>query len=54
MTTLVTGASGFLGSHLTRQLVARGDDVRVEVRAEEVQISEEVEELVAHRLSGQP
>src|SRR5712675_386477 len=33
MTTLVTGASGFLGSHLTRQLVARGDDVRVLLRA---------------------
>jgi len=33
MTTLVTGASGFLGSHVTRQLVARGDDVRVLMRA---------------------
>ena len=32
MTTLVTGASGFLGSHVTRQLVARGDDVRVLMR----------------------
>src|SRR5437879_11749690 len=29
MSTLVTGAAGFLGSHVTRQLVARGDDVRV-------------------------
>jgi dihydroflavonol-4-reductase len=26
---LVIGASGFLGSHVTRQLVQRGDDVRV-------------------------
>lgn len=26
------GASGFLGSHVTRQLVARGDDVRVWIR----------------------
>jgi len=32
MTTLVTGAAGFLGSHVTRQLVARGDDVRVLLR----------------------
>ena len=29
---LVIGASGFLGSHVTRQLVHRGDDVRVMVR----------------------
>jgi dihydroflavonol-4-reductase len=33
MTTLVTGAAGFLGSHVTRQLVARGEDVRVLMRA---------------------
>jgi len=32
MTTLVTGAAGFLGSHITRQLVARGDNVRVLMR----------------------
>ncbi|WP_045877266.1 NAD-dependent epimerase/dehydratase family protein [Pseudofrankia sp. DC12] len=29
---LVMGASGFLGSHVTRQLVERGDDVRVWIR----------------------
>jgi len=33
MTTLVTGASGFLGSHMARQLVARGQSVRVLLRA---------------------
>jgi dihydroflavonol-4-reductase len=33
MTTLVTGAAGFLGSHVARQLVARGDEVRVLMRA---------------------
>jgi len=32
MTTLVTGASGFLGSHVARQLVAHGEDVRVLMR----------------------
>jgi dihydroflavonol-4-reductase len=32
MTTLVTGASGFLGSHVARQLVSRGEDVRVLMR----------------------
>jgi dihydroflavonol-4-reductase len=33
MSTLVTGAAGFLGSHVTRQLVARGEEVRVLLRA---------------------
>ena len=33
MTTLVTGAAGFLGSHVARQLVARGEMVRVLMRA---------------------
>ena len=32
MTTLVTGASGFVGSHVARLLVKRGDEVRVLVR----------------------
>ena len=32
MTTLVTGASGFVGSHVTRQLVSAGQSVRVLVR----------------------
>jgi dihydroflavonol-4-reductase len=33
MTTLVTGATGFVGSHLARQLVAAGERVRVLARA---------------------
>ncbi len=33
MTTLITGATGFVGSHLTRLLAARGEPVRVLVRA---------------------
>jgi dihydroflavonol-4-reductase len=33
MLSLVTGATGFLGSHLTRLLAARGEKVRVLVRA---------------------
>src|SRR5262249_34150389 len=32
MTTLVTGAAGFIGSHVTRLLVEHGDAVRVLVR----------------------
>jgi dihydroflavonol-4-reductase len=32
MIALVTGASGFLGSHIARQLVARGESVRVLLR----------------------
>jgi len=32
MTTLVTGASGFVGSHVARQLVSAGQSVRVLVR----------------------
>jgi dihydroflavonol-4-reductase len=33
VTTLVTGAAGFLGSHVARQLVERGEEVRVLMRA---------------------
>ena len=33
MTVLVIGANGYLGSHVTRQLVEAGEDVRIMVRA---------------------
>ncbi len=35
MSTLVTGASGFIGSHVTRQLLERGESVRLLVRSPE-------------------
>ena len=31
-TTLITGATGFIGSHLARAVAARGDQVRVMTR----------------------
>ena len=50
MTTLVTGATGFLGNHVARQLVAAGQSVRVLVRATSNLSS--LEGLPAERVTG--
>src|SRR2546428_3421167 len=50
MTTLVTGATGFLGSHVARQLVARGEAVRVLVRL--TSRLRAIEDLPVERASG--
>ncbi len=50
MKTLVTGATGFLGSHVARQLVAEGEDVRVLVR--ESSDTRALEGLSAERCVG--
>jgi dihydroflavonol-4-reductase len=48
--TLVMGASGFLGSHVVRQLVARGDDVRVLLR--ESSSTKGIDDLTVERHYG--
>ena len=50
MTTLVTGASGFVGSHVARQLAEAGHRVRILVRAEST--SPLVADLPAERVEG--
>src|SRR5256886_9641309 len=50
MTTLVTGAAGFLGSHVARQLMARGDDVRVLLRASSTNAA--IEDLSLEYVTG--
>ncbi len=50
MTTLVTGATGFLGSHVARQLVSAGHSVRVLVRTTSNQ--QALDGLVAERVVG--
>ncbi|RUP32318.1 MAG: NAD-dependent epimerase/dehydratase family protein [Mycolicibacterium sp.] len=47
---LVMGASGFLGSHVTRQLVERGDDVRVLLR--ETSSTRGIDDLDVERCYG--
>jgi dihydroflavonol-4-reductase len=50
MTTLVTGATGFVGSHVTRQIVNAGHTVRVLVRASSN--SKSLEGLAVERAQG--
>ncbi|GAC1400189.1 MAG: NAD-dependent epimerase/dehydratase family protein [Mycobacterium sp.] len=47
---LVIGANGFLGSHVTRQLVAEGHDVRAMVRPNAVTVG--IDDLPVTRFSG--
>jgi dihydroflavonol-4-reductase len=50
VTSLVIGANGYLGSHVTRQLVADGQDVRVMVRPEATTIG--IDDLKVTRFLG--
>lgn len=50
MSKLVIGANGFLGSHVTRQLVAAGHDVRVMVREGATTIG--IDDLATERFVG--
>src|SRR3977135_4428663 len=50
MKTLVTGATGFLGSHVARQLAGRGEQVRVLVRP--ASDTRAIDGLEAERLLG--
>ncbi|TRW88940.1 NAD-dependent epimerase/dehydratase family protein [Mycolicibacterium sp. 018/SC-01/001] len=54
MSALVIGASGYLGSHVTRQLVEAGEDVRVMVRekANTVAIQDIIDDLTVTRFVG--
>ena len=47
---LVIGANGFLGSHVTRQLVSAGHDVRVMVRENASTVS--IDDLDVQRFVG--
>ncbi len=48
MSTLITGATGFIGSHLLRELLARGEDVAITVRGTSSQVN--LEGLGARRV----
>ena len=47
---LVIGANGFLGSHVTRQLVEAGHDVRIMVRPNASTVG--IDDLTTHRFTG--
>jgi dihydroflavonol-4-reductase len=47
---LVMGASGFVGSHVTRQLAERGDDVRVYLRKSSSTVA--IDDLEVERCYG--
>lgn len=47
---LVMGASGFVGSHVTRKLVERGDDVRVYLRSSSLTVA--IDDLDVERCYG--
>jgi nucleoside-diphosphate-sugar epimerase len=49
-TALVLGASGFVGSHVTRRLVERGDDVRVYLRKSSLTVA--IDDLNVQRCYG--
>lgn len=50
MATLVTGATGFLGSHIARKLVERGDEVKLLVRKTSKTIN--IDDIKAERVYG--
>lgn len=54
MSALVIGANGYLGSHVTRQLVDAGEDVRVMVRdgANTIAIQDLIDDLAVSRFVG--
>ena len=50
MKCFVTGATGFLGSHVARQLLAKGADLRLLVRA--TSRTDNIVDLPAERIVG--
>ena len=50
MATLVTGATGFLGSHLARKLAQRGEDVKILLR--QTSKTQNIDDIKAERIYG--